>query len=114
MNLSPGAVLAYSVEEAAWYWPAVCRVEPTPPDMIISAWYPGEGCEWTFRVVQAADGRGRAALILNGWENERLARAQAPELFEAMERHGASTLEDVWGILHHLGATDITMRERGY
>ncbi len=111
MMLPGGCELSFSVEPDAWYWPAVARRAPTPPQIIIMAAHPGGGSDWSVQAVQGMAG-GRPVVTLENWEDRELALAQAPMLFELLERLRPATLEEVWIILTRAGAADATMRER--
>jgi len=112
VNLPEGAVFSYSFESEAWYWPAVLASDPGKvPDILVAARVPGDGCYWGLLIEDDGSGEVRLDRYCDP-EDLDAARAQAPEFFAAMAELRPRTLEDVRAILVHLGAADITLRER--
>lgn len=109
MNLPLDAVLAYSFEPEARYWPSITAREPQLlPDIIIEAKVPGDGCYW--EIVIEDDGTGSPRPSPHCREGLAEARAQVPEFFAAMAEMRPRDLKGIRGILVMLGAVDITMR----
>jgi hypothetical protein len=110
VNLPAGAVLAYSFEPEARYWPAITARNPgMVPDICVQAAYSGDGCEWEFVIED--HGAGEVCVSRSsGRRDLDQARAQAPELFAALAEMRPRTLEEVRAVLVLVGAEDITIR----
>lgn len=114
MNLPDDCVLAYYVDDEAWYASVLRQHGPMPyeqPSIAICAQSTGGGVAWEFVVTEHE--LSGTTIKLSMFADAFPAISQIPEFFAFLVDQAPTTLAVVREFLDSLGARDITNRRTG-